>query len=160
MSCVILIGMPGSGKSTVGKIIAKTYGREFFDLDAEIEKRIGTSISDYFAKHGERAFRDVETEVLKDVAKKTGVVISTGGGAILKEENVRALRANGRLYFLDRPLEHLFPTDDRPLSRSKSDLSALFEARYPLYISAGDVRIDGGGTPNDVAEIIRKDFSE
>ena len=157
---VVLIGMPCSGKSTVGKIIAKTYGREFFDLDAEIEKRIGTSISDYFAKHGERAFRDVETEVLKDVAKKTGVVISTGGGAILKEENVRALRANGRLYFLDRPLEHLFPTDDRPLSRSKSDLSALFEARYPLYISAGDVRIDGGGTPNDVAEIIRKDFSE
>ena len=157
---VVLIGMPCSGKSTVGKIVAQAFEREFFDLDAEIEKRIGMSISDYFAKHGERDFRDLETEVLKDVAKKTGIVISTGGGAILKDENVRALRANGRLYFLDRSLEYLFPTDDRPLSRSRSDLSTLFEKRYPIYTSAGDVRIDANGTPNDVAELIRKEFSE
>ena len=157
---IVLIGMPCSGKSTVGKIVAEACGREFFDLDAEIEKKIGMSISDYFAKNGEEAFRDLETEVLKDVAKKTGIVISTGGGAILKEETVSALRANGRIYFLDRSLEHLFPTDDRPLSRSKSDLIALFEKRYPIYMSAKDVRIDGNGTPNEVSELIRKEFSE
>ena len=157
---IVLIGMPCSGKSTIGKIVAEACGREFFDLDAEIEKKIGTSISDYFAKNGEEAFRDLETEVLRDVAKETGIVISTGGGAILKEENVSALRANGRIYFLDRSLEHLFPTDDRPLSRSKSDLTALFEKRYPIYMSAKDVRIDGNGTPNEVAELIRKEFSE
>ena len=155
---IVLIGMPCSGKSTVGGILAERLGRRLFDTDAEIEKRIGTSISDYFAKNGETAFRDVERDVLFDVAKETGVIISTGGGAILRDENVRALRANGKLYFLDRSLELLFPTDDRPLSRSRDDLIALFEKRYPIYSSVADVRVDGDSSPDEVAELIRKDF--
>ena len=155
---VVLIGMPCSGKSTIGRILADSLGRECIDLDAEIEKRIGVSISEYFAKHGESAFREVETEVLKDISKKTGVIIATGGGAILKEENVRALRGNGRIYFLDRSLDLLFPTDDRPLSRSRDDLAALFERRYPIYLASADVRVDGNGTPQKVADLIRKDF--
>ena len=96
---------------------------------------------------------------MKEISKKTGVIISTGGGAILKNENVRALRANGKLYFLDRALELLFPTDDRPLSRSRDDLAALFETRYPMYLAAADVRVDGDGSPQYVADLIRKDFS-
>ena len=156
---IVLIGMPCSGKSTVGKILADNLGRELFDLDTEIEKVIGTTISEYFAEHGESAFREVESEILKEISKKTGVIISTGGGAILKKENVRALRANGRIYFLDRALELLFPTDDRPLSRSRDDLTALFETRYPMYLAVADVRVDGDGSPQDVADLIRKDFS-
>ena len=155
---VVLIGMPCSGKSTVGRKLADMLGRPFVDSDEEIEKRIGMKISDYFAQNGESAFRELESEVIRELSKATGTVIATGGGAVLKHQNLRALRSNGKIYFLDRPLELLFPTDDRPLARSRADVEALFEKRYSIYLSSADRRISAEGSPDRVAELIRKDF--
>ena len=99
---IVLTGMPGSGKSTTGKILAEKLGREFIDTDEEIRKKTGIEISDYFERCGEKEFRSLETEVIKAISSKSGIVIATGGGAILKEENIDALKMNGTVYFLDR----------------------------------------------------------
>ncbi len=156
---IVLIGMPGSGKSTVGKLLAEMLGREFFDMDAEIVGTAGKEISEIFSEVGEQGFRDIETAVLKNqLAAKGGIVLATGGGAILRDENVAALRQNGRLYFLDRPLEDLLPTSDRPLASSTEAIRRRYEERYFRYCSVADTRIEVRGTPTDVANTIGKDF--
>ncbi len=155
---IVLIGMPSSGKTTIGKIIADDLGREFYDLDDEIEKHIGCTIAEFFKSHTEKEFRDIETKVTKEISKKNGIVIATGGGCILREENVDALHSNGRLYFLDRDLENLTPTDSRPLATKKEALKKLYEARYQLYINASDVQIDGNLSPKAEANLIIEEF--
>ncbi len=154
---MVLIGMPASGKSTVGRIIADSLGREFIDTDTEIIKREKCEISDIFKRVGEIGFRKIESEVIAELSSRQGVVIATGGGAVLNRENVTALRRNGRLYFLDRPLGELEATSDRPLSSTKSALKALYEQRYPIYCDACDVRVYAN-TPEAVAEKIKEDF--
>ena len=141
---IVLIGMPGSGKSTIGKALAEKLGRNFIDTDDVITEKHGV-ISDIFASKGEVYFRDIETEAVKETAKKGGIVIATGGGAILKKENVRALRQNGAIFFLNRPLEDIIPTSDRPLSSDIESLRKRFEERYPIYKATGDfeIAIDG-----------------
>ena len=141
---IVLIGMPGSGKSTIGKALAEKLGRNFIDTDDVITEKHGV-ISDIFASNGEKYFRDIETEAVKETAKKGGIVIATGGGAILKKENVRALRQNGAIFFLNRPLEDIIPTSDRPLSSDIESLVKRFEERYPIYKATGDfeIAIDG-----------------
>ena len=105
---LVLVGMPGSGKSTVGKLLAEALGREFCDTDALIVERAGMPISEIFASRGEAGFRDLESDVIREcIAGCNGLVVATGGGAILREANCDALRRNGRLYFLDRPVEEL-----------------------------------------------------
>ena len=138
---IVLIGMPGAGKSTVGKRIAEDTGRELIDTDALIEARAGTPIREIFAAKGEAYFRDLETEVIKDVAARSACVISTGGGSILRQENVDALKMNGRLYFLDRPPALLLPTDDRPLASSKEAILQRYAERYQKYLQAADAVI-------------------
>lgn len=155
---IVLIGMPSSGKTTVGAILADSLCREVIDLDNEIEKRIGCTIAEFFKSHTEKEFRDVETEITKEISKKNGVIIATGGGCILREENVDALKSNGRLYFLDRDLESLTPTDSRPLATKKEAIKKLYNERYHIYINVSDVRIDANLTPNEEAEIIREEF--
>lgn len=156
---IILTGMPGSGKSTVGVALAEATGREFFDSDAEIVRRAGKSIPEIFAEIGESGFRDMESNVIKQLAANhVGCVISTGGGAILRDENVRALRRNGRVYFLDRPLEQLLPTPDRPLSSDNEALRRRHNERYERYCSTCDVRIPNGGTPEAAIDAIKKEF--
>ena len=156
---VVLTGMPASGKSSVGKCLAKLLNREFFDLDEEIVKAAGRSIPEIFANDGEVAFRDLESRVLREeLAQKNGIVLATGGGAILREENVTQLRRNGRLYFLDRPLAMLLPTEDRPLASSAEAIKKRYEERYARYCKTADCRIDGAGSVQDVAQLIRKDF--
>ena len=125
---IVLSGMPGSGKSTVGKIVADQLGREFIDTDALIVERAG-EITKIFAEHGEAYFRNLETEVIKELAPLNGKVISLGGGAVLRNENVEVLRHNGEIFFIDRALESLIPTDDRPLADDKAKITALNDAR-------------------------------
>lgn len=141
---IVLIGMPGSGKSAIGKALAEKLSRFFVDTDDVITQKHGV-ISDIFASKGEAYFRDIESEAVKEVAKKGGIVIATGGGAVLRKENVRALKQNGVVFFLDRPLEDIMPTADRPLSSDIEALKKRFEERYPIYKATGDfeIYIDG-----------------
>ncbi len=155
---IVLIGMPSSGKTTVGAMLAAALGRPLINIDEEIERREGRSIPDIFAEIGETGFRDIESRVTADVAERTGTVLATGGGVILREENLRALRKYGRLYFLDRPLEELHPSDDRPLSRTEDALRQRFEERYERYLAAADVRIDDSGRAENATEAVRADY--
>ncbi|MBQ4065594.1 MAG: shikimate dehydrogenase [Clostridia bacterium] len=157
---IVLIGMPASGKSTVGKALAESLSRPFYDSDEEIVKEAGMPIPDFFAKCGEAAFRDLESRVIARLSSGlTGAVIATGGGAVLRSENVDRLKANGRLFWLDRSLEKLIPTSDRPLSSDREALTKRYEERYPIYRASCDVRIDGDGAVEDVAEAMLRTFA-
>lgn len=155
---IVLIGMPASGKTTVGKLLAEQLFRPLIDTDDEIVKKAGMSIPEIFEKYGEGAFRDIESEVVEEVSKLNGVIIATGGGAILRKENVRNLKLNGKLYFLDRPLADLVPTDTRPLSSSFEALKKRFEERYDKYQAAADVRVHDFKTPEATADFIKGDI--
>ena len=157
---IVLIGMPASGKSTVGKILAKALGRRVIDTDKLIAERAGKDIPTIFREDGEAKFRELEAEVIREVASETGVIIATGGGAVLRSENTDALRENGRIYFIDRPLERLMPTDNRPLSSTKEDIEKRYHERYKIYTEAADVRVWANCFPKAVAEKIMKDFKK
>ena len=135
---IVLTGMPGSGKSTIGKLLEKELNKEFIDTDALIVEKEKREISDIFATDGESYFREVEAEIIKEVSLKKNCIISTGGGAILRDENVKNLAANGRIYFLDRKPEDLVPTDDRPLANEKAKIMKLYEQRLPIYKATCD----------------------
>lgn len=139
---LVLIGMPSCGKTTLGKEIAKLLGRPFIDTDEEIVKKAGKSIPEIFETDGSDAFRTWETEVIKEVSSQSGRVIATGGGTVLKQENVDLLKSNGKVLFIDRPLSELIVTDDRPLSSSKEKLEKLYAERYGIYLAAADEKID------------------
>lgn len=156
---IVLIGMPASGKSSVGQALAERMGRPFFDLDTEIEAEAGCTVSELFQRNGEEVFRDLETQVLRErLAQKNGIVLSTGGGTILRDENVLQLRRNGRLYFLDRPLELLLPTADRPLASSAEAIRNRYQERYMRYRNCADVCIDGSGSVETVVNLLEKEW--
>ncbi len=157
---IVLIGMPASGKSTVAKILASALGRTAIDTDKLIVERAGKDIPTIFSEDGEATFRELEAEVIREAAKKTGVVIATGGGAVLRRDNVDALRENGRLYFIDRPLERLMPTKDRPLTSTREDITRRYEERYGIYTNAADVIINANCYPRAVAKKIIEDFTK
>lgn len=142
---IVLIGMPSSGKSSVGRALAEELGREFTDTDELIKARAGMEISEIFKSRGEGYFRELEADVIREVSKLSGKIIATGGGAPMFSSNVDALRQNGRLFFLDRPYELLIPTSDRPLSSSNGALYKLFCERHPKYTEISDEIIDGSG---------------
>ena len=150
---IVLSGMPASGKTTGGKLIAAQLGRELVDTDALIVERAG-EISRIFAEHGEVYFRDLETSVIRELATLTGRVISLGGGAILRDENVEALRLNGEIFFLDRSPESLIPTCDRPLADEKDKIMRLYESRIDRYMATADYIIDADCDPEDVADSV------
>ncbi len=153
---IVLIGMPGSGKSTIGKALAKKLGKTFTDTDEMIVSQYGV-ISDIFAQKGEKYFRDIESEKVREAAKMNGCVIATGGGAVLRKENVDLLRQNGIIVFLNRPLEDIIPTVDRPLSSDYEALKKRFEERYDIYVSSADEEIFvGGNVENSVNNILEK----
>lgn len=152
---VVLTGMPGSGKSTVGKLL-NMDGFSFVDTDAEIEKRCGYSIKELIQKKGESYFRDLESEVIADVSKESGMIISTGGGAILRVENVARLKRNGKLFFINADANRLVATDDRPLSDTYEKLKKLYEERMEIYTSTADVIVPDMDTPQAEAEYILK----
>ena len=158
MENIVLIGMPSSGKSTVGRALAERLGKRFADSDALVTERIGMPIADYFAQRGEAAFREREQEAVADLAATGGQVIATGGGAILRPENVTALRRSGRLVFLDRSPEKLIATADRPLASDREALRRRYEERYDRYCAAADLHIDGDGTVEETAQRIEKEW--
>lgn len=138
---IVLIGMPGCGKTSVGKLLSEWLARPLFDTDEAITRRVGC-ISDYILAHGEAAFREIEAEVIRDeIAPLCGAIIATGGGAILRDDNVRRLRRNGRLVFLDRPLDALVATADRPLSSNADALRKRYEERYDRYCAIADLHL-------------------
>ena len=147
---IVLIGMPSSGKSTIGNILAEKLKRAFFDSDLLVVETENMKIPDIFKEKGEAYFRNCETEAIFNLSKKNSSVISTGGGIILNKKNIELLKENGKVFFLDRPLEMLLTTDDRPLSSNKSDLEKRYNERYNLYREYADVVIDTSGSIEDV----------
>ena len=152
MQNLVLIGMPGCGKSSIGTLLAQTLCRPFADADAQIEQAAGMSIPDYFKQYGEAAFRDLERRVLADLGKRSGLVLATGGGAVLREENYAALHQNGTIFWLTRDLSRL-PIDGRPVSQSTS-LDALYAARRPRYARFADHTIDNNAAPEQTVAAI------
>ncbi|MBP5288604.1 MAG: shikimate dehydrogenase [Clostridia bacterium] len=141
---LVLIGMPGSGKSTLGRLCAEKLGRAFYDADAVLTEKTGMTPAAFIRERGEEAFRDEEEAVLRTLSAETGCVIATGGGAVLREENVLNLKGNGKLVFLDRSPDSLPVTLDRPLSCDREKLLALYETRLPLYRGAADAILPCG----------------
>ena len=150
---IVLTGMPGSGKSTVGRML-DLEGYEFIDTDAELERRCGCTIRELIDTKGEKYFRDLETEVIRDVSAENCRIISTGGGAILREENVRSLKRNGRVFFINAELSRLCATEDRPLSNTREKLENLYNERKEIYNITADVIIPDMETPEAEAEYI------
>ncbi len=137
----VLIGMPSCGKSTLGKRLAARLGMNFVDTDSLIRERTGKSIPALFDEVGEQGFRDIEAAIIQDCESLEHTVIATGGGAILREQNRTHLRANGLVMFLDRPLDQLITTADRPLSGTADKLRQRYEERYDIYCATADVTI-------------------
>ena len=155
---IILVGMPSSGKTSVGKAIAELTGKQFVDTDVKIVEAEGTDIPTIFKDKGEAYFRDLEAKIVEEVSKLNGFVIATGGGAILRESNVDNLKQNGKIYFLDRSLSKLIPTEDRPLSSSREAVEKRYNERYGIYKSVADVIINGDGSVDEVAKELYKEL--
>ena len=149
---IVLIGMPGSGKSTLGKQVAERTGKAFADSDELFTARIGMTPADFIKAHGEDAFRLKETAVLRELAAENGYVIATGGGVVTRQENVRALRRNGRLVWLDRPVCDIQPTADRPLTCDREALERVYRERESLYRDAAALHVAVSGTPAEAAD--------
>jgi shikimate kinase len=155
---VYLVGMPGSGKSTVGGEVAGRLGVPFVDLDAEIERRSGESVPDIFAREGEAGFRALEARELVDASRNDPSVVACGGGVVLEPANRITLRNTGTCVYLDVPLavlqDRVRPAADRPLIRSDGDLARLLAEREPLYREFAAHVVDGSGPPDEVADAI------
>jgi shikimate kinase len=155
---VYLVGMPGSGKSTVGRELAGRLGVPFVDLDVEIERTAGRSVPEIFAADGEGAFRALEAKTLVEASRDDPAVVACGGGIVLEPANRITLRNTGHCVFLDVPLEVLRqrvpPAEDRPLIRREGDLEELLAAREALYREFAAHVVDATGEPGQVAEAI------
>ncbi|MDO4731516.1 MAG: shikimate kinase [Clostridia bacterium] len=156
---IVLVGMPGSGKSTIGKIVSKLSQKEVYDSDEEIVKKYKKSIPEIFKEDGEKVFRQMEYEVIKELSRKRGVIIITGGGAVTTDENEKLLKANGRIYQIVRATQNL-EKDGRPLSIS-GDLEQMAKIRMPLYDRFANVKISNDNvSPQEAAEEIWREFCE
>lgn len=152
MKNIVLIGMPGCGKTTIGTLLAEKLGRTLADADEKIIALAGKSIPEIFAQDGEPTFRDWETKALTELGKQSGLVIATGGGCVTQKRNYPLLHQNGYLVWLERDWSKL-PTDGRPLSQA-NDLGKMYAARKPLYEAFADIRVENAGTPEETAQKI------
>jgi len=152
MENIILVGMPGCGKTSIGKLLAQRTGRPFLDADEELEKAMGKSPAQIIQEQGEAAFRAAETRILSDLGKRSGCVIATGGGCVTREENDDLLHQNGKIFWIRRSLEKL-PTDGRPLSQQNS-LETLYRQREALYARFADGVVENDGSIEAAADKI------
>ena len=152
---IVLIGMPGCGKSTCAALLSQKAGRECVDTDALIVENSGEKIPDIFAKYGETEFRNRETEAVRSAGKLANKIIATGGGAILREENRIALRENSTVIFLNASVDTL-ATDGRPLSKDAETLQKMFAQRLPLYKETADFTVEVDGDPETTVRRILK----
>lgn len=152
MGNIVLIGMPGCGKSTIGAALAERLNRTLADADEVIVSLAGKSIPDIFAQDGEDVFRSWENKALEELGKQSGLVIATGGGCVTRRENYPLLHQNGAIFYLQRDLR-LLPKEGRPLSLENS-LELMYQARKPLYEAFADFTVDNGGTPEDTVNAI------
>ena len=159
---IYLVGMPGAGKSVVGRELAGRLGVPFIDLDTEIERETGRTVAEIFAAEGEAAFRALEADALVKAGTQDPAVVACGGGVVLEPANRITLRATGVAVYLDVPLEQLRsrvrPASDRPLIREEGDIERLLEQREPLYREFAAHVVDGGGTPGEVAVAIEEEL--
>jgi len=156
MENIVLIGMPGCGKSTVGRLLAKASGKQFVDADTEIVSAAGMSIPEIFEKEGESGFRRWETEILRKIGQQSGLVIATGGGCVTRNENYPLLHQNGTIYWLQRDIAAL-PTNGRPLSQADK-LEQMWQIRRPMYESFADHIVDNNCVPEDAVNEILKGY--
>ena len=158
LTSIVLIGMPGCGKTTVGRALAGKLGRTFVDLDEEIVRRAGMPIPEIFAREGEAGFRERESALVREFGERTGLVVSTGGGVVTRRENYIPLKQNGLLLHLRRDPAAL-PTDGRPLSQATAP-EELWRRRAPLYAAFADGEIDNNGTLAGTLEQIEKEMTK
>lgn len=158
MKNIVLIGMPGCGKTTIGTLLAEKLGRTLADADEKIISLAGKSIPDIFAQDGEPTFRDWETKALTELGKQSGLVIATGGGCVTQKRNYPLLHQNGYLVWLERDCRVL-PTDGRPLSQA-NDLGKMYAARKPLYEAFADIRVENTDTPAETVQHILNTLEE
>ncbi|MDO4198700.1 MAG: shikimate kinase [Erysipelotrichaceae bacterium] len=152
---IVLTGMPSCGKSTVGYKVAEMLNKEFVDVDTLIKERYG-DISHIFETEGENRFRDYEEEIIREVSLKNNAVIATGGGSILRDNNIFHLKQNGKIFFIDRDPEYLTPTSDRPTASDYEAIRKRYRERYERYCDTCDEHIDGNGSVDEVAQRIRE----
>lgn len=152
MQNIVLIGMPGCGKSTIGAVLAKKLNRVLMDADERIVSLAGKSIPEIFAQDGETVFRSWETKALEETGKQSGLILATGGGCVTRQENYPLLHQNGAIVYLRRNIS-LLPKDGRPLSQ-KNSLDAMYQTRRPLYEAFADFTADNNGTPEDTVKSI------
>ena len=159
---VYLVGMPGSGKSTVGPELGERLRVPFVELDAQIERAAGTSVAEIFRAEGEAGFRAREAAALVETATRDPSVVSCGGGIVLEPANRVTLRATGEVVFLSVPLdvlrERVPPAEDRPLIRAEGDLERLFQEREPLYREFAAHVVDASGPVEEVAAAIEREL--
>ena len=156
---IVIIGMPGSGKSSVGQALSKLTGRELVDMDRYIEDEFGTSPEQFILSHGEKEFRKIETRALTEICGHGGKIIATGGGVVTVPENYSLLHQNGRVYCLSRPLE-LLATEGRPLSTGPGGLLSMYSIRKPMYEKFMDVLVDNRTPVHETALAIWREFNE
>ena len=150
---IVLVGMPGCGKSTCAALLSEKTGRDCVDTDALVIEASGEKIPDIFAKYGEAEFRNRETEAVRSAGKGANKIIATGGGAILREENRIALRENSTVIFLKAPVDNL-ATDGRPLSKDAETLQKMLGQRLPLYIETADFTVEVDPDPEETVRRI------
>jgi len=148
---IVLIGMPGCGKSTIAEMLG-----EFVDTDLVIEEQTGRKCGEIIKEYGEQFFRDTESKVIEELSVENGLIISTGGGAVLREENVKNLKKNGVVIYLEAPLERLGETASRPLSDTREKLEKMYAERKPVYEKACDVKVSAGGTAEDTLKQVKE----
>lgn len=157
---IVLIGMPSSGKSTLGLALSQYFSKTFIDIDEDIEQSAQRSIPELFLEFGEPYFRQLENEAILNRAKQNNLVIATGGGSILNPENVSALQQNGIIFYIDRSLDQLETRGHRPLSKDRETLNLMYEKRYPLYMKAAHIIIENNADIESAIQNLKEKFNE